>query len=119
MIRIPPRAADAEGWTPGIQNMESKPEIIRTAFCPHCSNIAPQRLLYTYTFEETRPYDKSFDFKPGEGPIHRYFLAACSTCKDVLLYISAYNPCEPEDFHKCEVLYPQGVTLDDSVPATV
>jgi hypothetical protein len=94
-------------------------ETVRVAFCPHCSNVAPQRLLCAYTFEETRPYDKSFDFGPGEGPTHRYFLSCCSTCKDALLYISTYDPCPPEEFDKGAVVYPHGVTLDSSVPENV
>jgi hypothetical protein len=98
--------------------MEKQLDITRSAFCPHRSNIAPQRLLYAYAFEETRPYDPD-SWQPGQGPEHKYFLARCSSCQDLLLYISTYSPCEPEDFHKVDLKYPSGVELDSAVPERV
>lgn len=93
--------------------------ITRNSLCPSCSNISPQELLYSYTFEEQRPYDKTFNFAPGEGPQHRYFVAACSTCRSMLVYMSTYDPCEPTEFHRCDIVYPHGVALDHSVPERV
>jgi hypothetical protein len=100
--------------------MEGFSGISRVALCPSCSNLAPQNLVFIYSFAERRPYDKSF-VAPEEAPEHTYFVASCSVCRDLLLYIATYGIRSATDFPTVEVflLYPTGVELDPSVPLRV
>jgi len=55
----------------------------RIAFCPHCGNHSPQRLVFRHETEETGYDDKG---NPEEAFPTEFFLALCATCDQPLLY---------------------------------
>jgi hypothetical protein len=90
----------------------------KVAFCPHCGNVAPQRLVFAHRFEDkgyamadTAPRDQTF-------PTVAY-LTICETCDNVLLYGVTWNIPEDDDFTKSFLLYPAGPQLHHSVPSRV
>ena len=55
-------------------------ETIRNvAFCPHCGNKAPQRLIHTHHCVEV-----DTDAKAPNLP-EAYFVAVCETCNELLV----------------------------------
>lgn len=79
-------------------------------FCPHCGNTAPQKLIYSHEYVGDA-YE--MDGKKSDiGPPCEYFLRACETCNDLLLYHSFVDD-EPD------LLFPKPVELPISVPRNV
>lgn len=90
----------------------------KVAFCPHCGNTAPQRLVFSHHFEDkgwamadTAPRNMTF-------PTVAY-LTICETCDNVLLYGVTWNIPEDDDFTKSFLLYPISSQLHHSVPTRV
>jgi len=79
-------------------------------FCPHCSNISPQKLIHQHAYECTM-YDADGK-KSTNGTPCEYFIFTCETCDELLLYHS-FGDDEPTLF------YPKNNELDKSVPEKV
>jgi uncharacterized protein DUF4145 len=101
--------------------VELREEHQNVAFCPHCGNRAPQRLLLKYDYEH--PYSltveedgNSYSEKVGSSS---YFVAACTTCEELLLYNHYRHQVGVENFTHADLLYPEGIELDRSVPDKV
>lgn len=94
--------------------MDTSSPIKRIAFCPHCGNRAPQRLVYMQQFDE-----RVWLTSTGQEDAHpaAYFVAVCETCSEVLIY-QAYMAFEETDFREAKLVWPK-VALDVSVPEGV
>jgi hypothetical protein len=55
----------------------------RISFCPHCGNVAPQRLVYEH---ETHAKDIDAAGNVTVAEPETYYLALCETCNGPLLY---------------------------------
>lgn len=94
--------------------------IQKVAFCPHCGNRAPQRLLVKHDYRH--PYDRSFHEDGNvysEEDSSTYFVAACETCNEILLYNHYTWKVSAENFLHADLVYPEGIELDKSVPDRV
>lgn len=91
-------------------------EIRKVSFCPHCSNKAPQRLVYTQRYME-----RTWGAKTGEesepAPWST-FVAVCETCGQVLLYDNPGNQNEESEFDFGELRFPNH-GLHYSVPSPI
>src|SRR5882724_9074915 len=87
----------------------------RVAFCPHCGNTAPQRLLYSHSYE-TDWYGPDGRLDPEMTPQSEALLFVCETCGEALLYAGVARS---ESNAWPELAYPEGVTLPDSVPEPI
>jgi len=63
----------------------------RISFCPHCGNVAPQRLVYEH---ETTAKEIDAAGRVIEESQEAYYLLVCETCDQPLLYF--YNGDEPD-----------------------
>jgi len=90
--------------------------IRRVAFCPHCSNRAPQRLIHTQEYlDQGYPRD---DSASNDIPCS-FYVVVCETCNEILLYHSFGDFVEDKDFHLAHLIYPDSGVLHKSVPKTV
>jgi len=88
--------------------------IRRVAFCPHCGNRAPQRLIYTQEFlYHGYPRSASVDIPRA------YYVAVCETCNEILIYLSFVGVVEDKDFHCADLIWPDPGVLHRSVPKTI
>src|SRR3989442_5569893 len=55
----------------------------RISFCPHCGNVAPQRLVHQHT-TQAKEIDSAGNVTPTSE--ENYYLALCETCDEPLLY---------------------------------
>ena len=92
---------------------EDMDEIRRVAFCPHCCNKAPQRLIHAQSFV-TKGYSMS-DGSQDEVPA-TYYVAICETCNEVLVYCDFGDQCDAEQFEISDLVWPQKKTLHKAVP---
>src|SRR5438067_9522837 len=95
-------------------------EIRKVAFCPHCSNRAPQKLLHRHHCSEQVWFEWDEHDKDEEGEMDAtYFIATCDTCQGLQLYAAFdYHPSD-EEFHLTRLLWPEtGVALD-TIPERV
>jgi hypothetical protein len=96
---------------------EETPKGIRkVAFCPHCGNKAPQKLLHTQ-YTEDRGWTTD-DQEEIDLPVV-YFTVVCETCNSILLYSSAGYTHEQEHFDKADLVYPTSGDLHNSVPESI
>jgi len=92
-------------------------ETIRSvAFCPHCSNRAPQRLIHT---QEYFGQGYSMDGSVDNGLPCTYYVAVCETCNEILLYHAFINLVEDKDFHRADLVWPDPGVLHQSVPKAI
>jgi len=100
---------------------EPRGEIQRVAFCPHCGNRAPQRLLLKHDYDHPYSFvleeDGNSYLEKEEGS--SYFVAVCTTCDEVLLYNQYRYKVGVENFTHADLLYPEGIELERSVPDKV
>lgn len=101
---------------------EPRGEIQRVAFCPHCGNRAPQRLLLKHDYDH--PYRSLVLEEDGNSYSEKeagssYFVAVCTTCDEVLLYNHYRHKVSAENFTHADLLYPEGIELERSVPSKV
>lgn len=96
--------------------MEEIIHVRRVAYCPHCGNRAPQKLIH-----KQRYLERAWDSDGGEAdPIPwSTFVAACETCHNVLLYDNTADQLEDTDFTSGELIYPNAGQLRSSVPAVI
>lgn len=89
-------------------------ETINIAYCPHCGNEAPQRLIHTQRYME-KTIESSTGKPSGDAPWSS-FVAACSTCGQLLVYDNAGDQTPEARFSKCELVYPKVPFIPLSVP---
>lgn len=91
-------------------------EIRRIAYCPHCGNRAPQKLIHTQKHLE-RVW--SGDGEEADPVLWSMFVAVCETCHQLLLYENFGDQDDPEQFHHCELAFPKPSRLSISVPRQI
>lgn len=92
-------------------------EVRRVAYCPHCGNRAPQRLIHTQRYLE-RTWLGS-DGEEADPTPWSTFIAVCETCDKVLLYDNLGDQTNETHFDSCELDYPQSARLHISVPQRI
>lgn len=87
------------------------------AFCPHCGNTAPQQLVH---FQRFWTYGYRMDGTETEPDLEcAYFVAACETCHEILVYLAeGYIP-EGNNFSEVGLVWPDAGFLPSSVPDRV
>jgi hypothetical protein len=97
---------------------ESRTEPIRNvAFCPHCGNRAPQRLVHRQDFRTSGYYlDGRRDQSDYEAA---YFVAACETCHEVLVYLAEAHIPPDLQFSETDLMWPDPGHLPRSVPEAI
>ena len=91
--------------------------IRRIAFCPHCGNRAPQRLIHTQEYEE-QGYSMNGSLAQVDLPC-AYYVAVCETCKNVLLYHAEVHVVEDKNFHCTSLIWPDRGVLHRAVPKAI
>lgn len=90
--------------------------IRRVAFCPHCGNRAPQRLIHT---QEYLGQGYSMDGSVDNNIPCAYYVAVCETCNEILLYDVFGDIVEDKDFHRADLVWPDPGVLHQSVPKAI
>lgn len=91
--------------------------IRRVAFCPHCGNRAPQRLIHTQEHEE-QGYSMNGSLTDVDLPCVCY-VAVCETCNNILLYQAFIDIPEDENFHLTDLIWPDRGVLHRAVPKAI
>lgn len=86
----------------------------RIAFCPHCGNTTPQRLVFEQRYSESG-YSLDGEDLGDENPAV-YYVAVCETWSQILVYLSEIQPLPFPDF--C-LLWPKPPEPDRSVPEPI
>ena len=95
-------------------------EIRNVAFCPHCGNSAPQRLLQSHHCSETAWFIWDEEDKDEEHELEAvYFVATCETCQGLLLYAAFDESTADEQFHLTKLLWPASGVSHESIPERV
>lgn len=91
-------------------------EVRRVAYCPHCGNRTPQRLVYKQQYLEKAWYlpDGIEDEHPWSS-----FVAVCETCDHLLIYENIGNQFGDNEFDFGDLVYPESGKLHSSVPETI
>src|SRR5215467_11993709 len=87
------------------------------AYCPHCGNEAPQRLVHKQSY-----FERSWDAKTGErreDAPWSSFVAACETCGNVLVYDNVGDQTDDHQFASCDLVYPKNPFLPFVVPRKI
>lgn len=87
------------------------------AYCPHCGNRAPQRLVHVQRFL-TCGYRSDGTREDYECPSAHY-VAVCETCSEVLLYLDEFDDFGEKSFIKASIVWPEPKALHHSVPSRV
>lgn len=93
--------------------------IRRVAYCPHCGNTAPQRLITRQPYFERAwtvggPPDEKADLAPWSS-----FVASCETCHQILVYDNPGDSFDAVEFTSGTLVYPKHDTLSKSVPEII
>ena len=91
-------------------------EIRKVAYCPHCGNRAPQKLLHVQRYLEKGWSMR--DASESENPWSS-FIATCETCHNVLVYENFGDQLPEEKFHHGELVYPESGRLNVAVPSNI
>ena len=85
----------------------TEPMRVRTSFCPHCCNRAPQELKLVQRFA-----DQGYDLVDQEAIDYdaSYYIAICATCKQVLVYYT-FDEMGEQGFPEAELLWPEAAGL--------
>lgn len=91
-------------------------EVRRVAYCPHCGNRAPQRLVHRQQYLE-----RAWSLTDGIEDEHPWssFVAVCETCDHLLVYDNTGDQLEDGKFHLGDLVYPESGQLHRSVPGTI
>ena len=92
-------------------------EITNVAYCPHCGNQAPQRLLHRQTYRE-KMWDAD-THEPLKDAPWSSFVASCQTCGNVLVYDNPGDHTEEKQFSLCDLVYPEMPFLSSDVPRKI
>lgn len=96
---------------------ESKMEVMRNvAFCPHCGNRAPQRLVHRQDFLTSGYY---LDGRRAEEWQAAYFIAVCETCHEILVYLAEGDIPPDSRFSVTDLMWPDPGHLPPSVPEAI
>lgn len=89
-------------------------EIRAVAFCPHCGNRAPQRLVYTHDYA---PAAYTSDGKRVPDIEGKYYVAVCESCGDLLVYDAFSDIPNSQNFAgpHTNLVFPNSGRLDNSV----
>lgn len=87
------------------------------AYCSHCGNYATQRLIYTQRFLDCGFREEGMR-EDHDYPVV-YYVAACETCNDILLYLDEFDEFGENLFVKAFLVWPEKRTLHHSVPDPV
>ncbi len=90
-------------------------EADRTAFCPHCGNVAPQRVMLRHSYQ-TEWYDLSGQKMTEPGPDMEAIVCICRTCNELLVYDGM---AESECGAWPPLGYPDSGELHKSVPSQI
>ena len=94
-------------------------EVRQKAFCPHCGNVAPQRLIHRQEHSESG-YESE-----GSDPARRTevpwgtFVAVCETCERILLYNNPFRGMPANHFASGELIFPESGELHKAVPEAI
>ncbi|SDE52608.1 DUF4145 domain-containing protein [Desulfuromonas thiophila] len=90
--------------------------IRKVAYCPHCGNKAPQRLIHSQNY-----YEKSWSISDNSVDEHPWgtFVAVCETCGHILLYDNPLAQFEERQFHTGGLEFPTSGKLHKSVPKLI
>lgn len=94
-------------------------DIIRqVAYCPHCSNVATQKLIHTQPY---RTHAFLLDGTPTDSDSVEcaYFVAECETCNEILLYLAEVDIPKKENFAYAHLVWPQTGSLGKAVPKRI
>jgi hypothetical protein len=92
-------------------------QIESVAFCPHCCNTAPQRLVHV---EKYKTYAYHVDGRKTESDFPcAYFVAVCRTCREVLVYLAEGEIPDDEEFESASLQWPTLGVLGAEVPERV
>lgn len=91
-------------------------EIRKVAYCSHCGNRAPQKLIHKQEYSEKvwSASDGSEDVAPWSS-----FVAVCETCGHLLVYDNPGDQLEDSKFHLGDLVYPKSGRLHSSVPESI
>lgn len=89
----------------------------KVAYCPHCGNRAPQRLIHKQNYLE-RIWD-STDGSESEPLSCSMFVAVCETCGYLLIYDNFGDQLEDNQFYHCSLVFPQAGRLHNAVPERI
>ena len=91
-------------------------DIRKVAYCPHCGNRAPQRLIHRQQYLE-----RGWSVPDGIEDEHTWssFVAVCETCEHLLIYDNVGDQLGEDDFNLGDLVFPESGQLHRSVPATI
>jgi len=91
-------------------------KISRVAYCPHCNNTAPQKLVHVQKyFERTwATKDGAEDRAPWSA-----FVATCETCHHLLVYENLGDQLPDDKFDHGDLAYPKPDHLPVVVPSSI
>ena len=92
-------------------------EYRRVAFCPHCCNTAPQRLVCVQKYQGD-VYNELGEVEEGVLD-STYFVAVCETCAEVILYHQQEEGIDERDFNRADRIWPTQWILHKAVPKAV
>lgn len=88
------------------------------AFCPHCGNRAPQKLVYSHRCSDIAHCDGEDGEEEFALPV-AYYVAICETCDQLLLYYEAGDTPTDNKFYTAGLSWPLHGGLHSSVPPSV
>jgi len=91
-------------------------EIRIVAFCPHCGNTAPQKLLHTQQYRKVLKEDYGY---VREWQVGYCYVVNCETCHQILLYRSIAEDRDDRNFSYYSLCWPTLGKLHESVPQSV
>lgn len=89
----------------------------RVAYCPHCGNSAPQRLIHTQKYS-VRAWSTEDGRETDPLPCAT-FVVECETCSELLLYSDFGDYRGEKYFHNCALVYPKTGELHGAVPEQI
>lgn len=86
------------------------------AFCPHCGNRSPQRIVFEHSYRDTWYSEDGCEMPEYEAPNSEAIVCVCETCDAVLLYDGiAYS----ESGQWPDLAYPRDASMGPSVPEQI
>ena len=94
-------------------------DLIRNvAFCPHCGNLAPQKLSFIQKCLSDS-YSTDGDLIGKRDTPEAYYISTCETCGGVLLYYDFGDCFGENDFHHADLVWPNSDLPLKGIPKTV
>lgn len=86
------------------------------AFCPHCGNRSPQRVVLEHTYRDVWYSEDGTPSPPDSTPDSEAIVCVCGTCDSLLVYDGISRE---ETQHWPELAYPRDFALSKFVPGGV